>query len=137
MELDLTIVTPDGEAYAGSVDRVVLPGSEGDFGVLPGHERFLSPLRIGEVEIRERTRSLWAAVSDGFAEVTGQHVVVMVETCELADRIDRDRAERARQRRERELAELARTEAEQQRFRVARAGLERAVTRLSVVRKSR
>ena len=61
MPFDLTIVTPEGEAYRGSVERVVLPGSEGEFGVLANHERFLSPLRVGPVEIRKvsnRRRSM-------------------------------------------------------------------------------
>ena len=136
MSLELIIVTPEGEAYAGSVEAVVLPGTEGNFGVLERHERFLTPLRIGEVEIREASRTLYAAVSDGFAEVAGEHVVVMVETCELANQIDRARAERARKRREEELAELQRTQAEEHQFRVARTGLERSVTRLGVVRKA-
>ncbi len=51
MPIALTIVTPEGTRFDGSVDRVVVPGAEGDFGVLPGHERFLSPVRIGELDV--------------------------------------------------------------------------------------
>jgi F-type H+-transporting ATPase subunit epsilon len=61
MPLDLTIVTPSGRAYRGDVDSVVLPGSEGDFGVLPGHERFLSAPRTGEVQIDTGGQKLYAA----------------------------------------------------------------------------
>ena len=53
MSLELTIVTPEGETFSGEVEQVVLPGSEGDFGVLEGHERFLSPLNHGALEIIE------------------------------------------------------------------------------------
>jgi F0F1-type ATP synthase epsilon subunit len=55
VSLELVIVTPTGEVYHGPVATVVLPGTEGDFGVLPGHERFLAPLRIGSSLSRPRT----------------------------------------------------------------------------------
>ena len=42
MALELSIVTPEGQAYDGAVESVVLPGSEGDFGILEGHERLLT-----------------------------------------------------------------------------------------------
>ena len=54
MSIDLTIVTPQGIVFQGPVESVVLPGAEGEFGVLENHERFLSPLRTGEVEIKTR-----------------------------------------------------------------------------------
>lgn len=85
MPLELTIVTPQGEAYSGPVDSVVLPGSEGDFGVLPQHERLLTALRAGEVEIKAPTGTRKATISDGFADVSGSEVVVMVTSCVFAD----------------------------------------------------
>jgi F-type H+-transporting ATPase subunit epsilon len=81
--LDLTIVTPTGEAFQGQVDAVVLPGSEGDFGVLPQHERLLTPLRPGSVEIRTGGVTRRAMVSEGFADVSGTQVVVLVTSCTL------------------------------------------------------
>jgi F-type H+-transporting ATPase subunit epsilon len=83
MPLDLAIVTPQGEAFAGAVDAVVLPGSEGDFGVLPQHERLLTPLRPGPVEIRTAAGTRRATISEGFADVSGTQVVVMVTSCTL------------------------------------------------------
>ncbi len=89
MAFDLTVVTPEGESFRDAVDAVVLPGSEGDFGVLSGHERFLSALRAGEMEIRsERRGSVFAAIADGFAEVNGKAVVVLVDECARGDEID-------------------------------------------------
>ena len=88
MPIELVIVTPHREAFRGRVDAVVLPGSEGDFGVLEGHERFLSPLRLGEVEIRSGAQSRWAAIESGFARVEGQLVSVLVDDCALAEEID-------------------------------------------------
>lgn len=85
MALALSIVTPSGAAFEDEVDGVVLPGSEGDFGVLPDHERFLCPLRIGEVRIERGGETLHAAIGEGFADVSGSAVSVLVETCERAD----------------------------------------------------
>ena len=51
MSIELIVVTPEGQAYEGSIQQVVLPGSEGDFGVLEQHERYLAPLRSGKMEI--------------------------------------------------------------------------------------
>ena len=85
MPLELTIVTPQGEAFRGPVDSVVLPGSEGDFGVLPQHERLLTALREGEVEIKTSAGTRKATISEGFAEVSGSEVVVMVTSCAFAD----------------------------------------------------
>ena len=98
MPIQLTVVTPDGQSYSGSVESVVLPGSEGDFGVLESHERFLAPLRIGPVEIVGAEGSSWAAVSEGFAEVSGERAVVLVDSCRLAEEVDEmeARAERDR-----------------------------------------
>ncbi|HEY8153091.1 MAG TPA: ATP synthase F1 subunit epsilon [Myxococcota bacterium] len=83
MPLDLTIVTPQGEAFHGPVEAVVLPGSEGDFGVLPRHERLLTSLRVGEVEIKTSTGTRRASISEGFADVSGSEVVVMVTSCKF------------------------------------------------------
>jgi F-type H+-transporting ATPase subunit epsilon len=107
MPIALTVVTPEGQAFQGNADAIVLPGSEGDFGVLPGHEAFLSALRIGPMTIRKAGgEELHAAVSKGFAEVHDDHVSVMVATCEFAHEIDRSRAEVARDRVAKQLEEL-------------------------------
>ncbi len=136
MSLALVIVTPEGEVFHGPVEAVLLPGADGDFMVLEGHERFLSPLRIGEVEIRRQgDPPLFAALSEGFAEVTGDEVVVTAEACELASNIDVARAERAQERAERELATAERIQHEQADHGLARAALERAVVRIAVAKR--
>jgi F-type H+-transporting ATPase subunit epsilon len=116
------------------VDSVVLPGSEGEFAVLPNHERFLAPLRVGEVEIRTPADRLLAAIASGFAVVTGDEVAVMVDSCEFARDIDVPRAESARERAERGLAEPG--DPGEDRFEQYRAALERAQNRLAVSRKT-
>ncbi len=136
MPIDLTIVTPEGQAYRDAVEAVVLPGSEGAFGVLAGHERFISPLQSGELEIRAPAGSLFAAVSEGFADVNGEAVTVLVETCELADSIDLARAERARDRAEVELQRLRESGEPEQALAPHEAALARARARVAAARRA-
>ncbi len=104
MGFNLSIVTPEGQAFAGEADSIVLPGIEGDFGVLPDHERFLTPLRVGSLEILTGSSAVIAAVSGGFADVQGDQVTVLADSCELSDAIDVARAEEARARAEEAIA---------------------------------
>ena len=135
MPIELTIVTPEREVYSGPAENVVLPGSEGDFGVLEKHERFLAPLRTGEVEVKIDGESHWAAISDGFAQVTGDRVTVLVDTCELAKEIDVARAEAAKSRAERRIHEVQAGQEEETRLHTYEAALERAVIRIQVAGK--
>ncbi len=135
MPLELVIVTPFGERYRGPVDGVVLPGTEGDFGVLEEHERFLSPLRAGEVVIRTPAGSSYAAIDQGFAEVIGERVTVLVESCEIGGDIDVARAEMARDRAREGLERLG-VDGDQERFAEYETALRRAENRLAVSRKA-
>lgn len=110
MALELVVVTPEGEAFSQAVQQVVLPGEAGRFGVLESHERFLTPLARGPMQIlHDGGRSQWAAISSGFAEVDGKKVVVLVDGCTLASEIDRGAAENRRAEAARQLAALADT----------------------------
>jgi F-type H+-transporting ATPase subunit epsilon len=95
---ELVIVTPHREVYRDRVDSIVLPGSEGEFGVLESHERFLSPLRLGRAEIRKGGQTLHVAIASGFARVEGQAVSILVDSCKLASEIDAAEARAAEQR---------------------------------------
>ena len=91
----LEVVTPEKMLLSQDVDMVIAPGSEGEFGVLPGHCHFLSTLRIGE--LRYQTSDIWHYMSVlwGFAEVTPTKVTVMAEVAEKAEDIDVGRAQQA------------------------------------------
>ncbi|HVG02385.1 MAG TPA: F0F1 ATP synthase subunit epsilon [Nitrospira sp.] len=91
----LEVVTPEKMLLSQEVDMVIAPGSEGEFGVLPGHCHFLSTLRIGE--LRYQTGDIWHYMSVlwGFAEVTPTKVTVMAEVAEKAEDIDIGRAQQA------------------------------------------
>ena len=84
MAIELVVVTPEGEALSETVQQVVLPGEAGEFGVLESHERFLTPLQLGPMEIIRDSGNEWAAITSGFAEVDGTRCVVLVDSCTLA-----------------------------------------------------
>ena len=121
MALELVVVTPEGEAFSEAVLQVVLPGEAGRFGVLESHERFLTPLVRGPMQIvKDGGTTEWAAISSGFAEVDGQKVVVLVDGCALKSGIDRNAAESRRAEAARQLAALpATTENAGERLRLA------------------
>jgi F-type H+-transporting ATPase subunit epsilon len=102
--LTLEIATPTRQVVAETVDEIVIPGSQGYFGVLPGHAAFLTTLGIGELMYRIGREEHYLAVAKGFAEVRNDKVIVLVDTGERPDEIDRSRAERARDRAERRLS---------------------------------
>lgn len=88
----LEVVTPEKLLLSTQVDEVIAPGSEGDFGVLPGHCHFLSGLRIGELRYRIGDVTNHMAVLWGYAEVTPTKVTIMAEIAEKAEDIDVERA---------------------------------------------
>ena len=91
----LEIVTPEKLLLSQEVDEVIAPGSEGEFGVLPGHCHFLSTLRIGELRYRVGDLTNHMAILWGFAEVTPTKVTIMAEIAEKAEDIDIGRAQAA------------------------------------------
>ncbi len=91
----LEVVTPDHRLLSKAVDYVSAPGSEGDFGVLPGHCHFLTTLRIGELHYRVGEQIEYMTVLWGFAEVTPNKVTILAEIAEKAEDINVERAEDA------------------------------------------
>lgn len=90
--LTLQIVTPD-HSFTYEVDEVSLPGSEGDFGVLPGHTPLFSALRTGQMWYRQGSEKHALAVSVGFVEVLPGKVTVIAQVAERAENLDQARAE--------------------------------------------
>ncbi len=88
----MEVVTPEKLLLSQQVDEVIAPGSEGEFGVLPGHCHFLSTLSIGELRYRVGDQTNHMAVLWGYAEVTPNKVTVMAEIAEKAEDIDIERA---------------------------------------------
>lgn len=99
----LEIVTPYGLVVSSKVEEAVIPGSQGDFGVLPGHVPFLTSLRIGELHYRRAKEVHHLALNRGFAEVTPAKTTILADTAESAEEIDLERARAAQARAEEQL----------------------------------
>jgi F-type H+-transporting ATPase subunit epsilon len=91
----LEVVTPEKLLLSQQVDEVIAPGTEGEFGVLPGHAHFLSTLSIGELRYRVGEVTSHMSVLWGFAQVTPTKVTILAEIAEKAEDIDVERAEAA------------------------------------------
>ncbi len=106
-KLTLEIVTPDRALVTEEVDEVQLPGSEGYFGVLPGHTPLLATLQVGEMWYRIGQEKHYLAIAFGFVEVLPDRVTVLAQIAERAQDIDVARAEAAKQRAEERVADVA------------------------------
>ena len=96
--IDLQIVTPERMIVQEQVDEVQIPGSEGYFGVLPGHTPLLASLAVGELWYRKGTEKTYLSIAFGFAEVLPDRVTILARLAERAEEIDIARAEAARTR---------------------------------------
>jgi F-type H+-transporting ATPase subunit epsilon len=94
--LDLQIVTPDRLIVQEQVDEVEIPGSEGYFGVLPGHTPLLAALAVGELWYRKGQEKFYLSIAFGFAEVLPDRVTILARLAERAEDIDIGRPEAAR-----------------------------------------
>lgn len=133
-DLILEIVTPEKMVFSGGVEEVTIPGTEGEFGVLRGHEALLSSVDIGELNFSKDGKKTYYAVNTGYAEVTSGKVTILIETAERSGSIDKDRAQRAKARAEAHLAEIAKDKNNFD-YEKAHAALLRATTRLRVAEK--
>jgi F-type H+-transporting ATPase subunit epsilon len=127
--LHLEIVTPERLAYEDDVDLVVVPGIEGELGILPHHAPLITTLGVGELRIRKGGAEESFAIIGGFLQVRPDKVVVMAETADLASDIDLERAQQARREAERALETAANEPAD---LAAARASLQQALLRIRV-----
>lgn len=132
-QLTLSVVTPEREVVHEQVDEVELPGTEGYFGVLPGHTALLATLGVGRLTYRQGTESRTLAIAFGFAEVLPDRVTVLAQMAERAEEIDLGRATAARDRAAERLSRLE-SDLDYERARVA---LDKASLRLDIAAKAR
>ena len=133
-KLTLEIVTPDRSLVTEQVDEVELPGSQGYFGVLPGHTPLLATLQVGELWYRIGDTKYFLALAFGFAEVLPERVTVLAQIAEKAEEIDVARAEAAKRRAEERVAHSSQADMDFERARVA---LMKSLIRLQVASRAR
>jgi F-type H+-transporting ATPase subunit epsilon len=89
-KLNFALVSPERELFHGDVDQVVVPGSEGDFGVLPNHAPVMSVIKPGALRVINGASERRIFVNGGFADVTPDGLTVLAE--EAIDVADLDAA---------------------------------------------
>ena len=99
-KLLLEIVTPEAKSFSGEVDMVVLPGSEGELGILPMHVPLMTRLLPGEVRILQDGKQTELVVGTGFVEVSQTHVSILTDMAMAETEIDEAAAEEAMKRAE-------------------------------------
>ncbi|MEM7654241.1 MAG: F0F1 ATP synthase subunit epsilon [Pseudomonadota bacterium] len=106
--VEFELVSPEKLMLSEPVDMVVVPGEEGDFGVLPGHAPMISTVRSGVIAVFEgKTVKQRIFVAGGFAEVTPTRCTVLAEVAEPMEGLDRAEVERRISVSQGELAEAA------------------------------
>jgi len=103
--LRLEIVTPETRAYSDDVEFVVLPAIEGEMGVYPMHVPLITSIKPGELVVTKGGKITYLAVGEGFVEVTGEKVSVLVDMAMTEEAIDEKAAEEAVKRAEARLKE--------------------------------
>jgi F-type H+-transporting ATPase subunit epsilon len=127
--LSLEIVTPEQRVLSVQADEVRLPGSDGSFGIRPGHTPVVASLAAGELIYLSGATPHRYAVGEGFAEVSDDHVRVLVEEAIRADEIDPARAATDLKSLQEKLSGLR---PEDPAYAVSRAQVERAAARAFV-----
>ena len=125
----LKIVTPDGLAYDGMAEEVIVRTTSGDIGILAGHINCVAPLGMGRATFIIEGQKRYAACIGGLLSVSGGAVTLVPTTFEWADDIDAERAGRAEQRAKDVLADKTASNTD---LVVAEAKLKRALVRKSV-----
>lgn len=96
--LKFKIVTPERVLLEKDIDSLTVPTQTGEITVLTNHIPLVSNIKPGELRFKDKTGETIMAVSSGFLEVRpNNEVVILADTAELANEIDLDRAEKARQ----------------------------------------
>jgi len=94
-KLLLEIVTPEAKTFSQDVDMVVLPGVEGELGILPMHVPLMTRLLPGEVRITQGEKHIELVVGTGFVEVTQTKVSILTDMAMSDAEVDESAAEEA------------------------------------------
>lgn len=133
MTIRCEIVSQDRTVFERDVDIVVLPGTDGEMGILPNHAPLLSTIQLGVIKVRYNNQEELFTVTGGLVEVQPDIVTILADAAENVEEINVARAEEARQRAARQLEEgpPAGTDA----YLAAEAALRRSSLRLEAARR--
>lgn len=128
-EFELEITTPERRFFKEPVQMVVLPGENGELGVLAGHAPLVLVLKSGSVRIKKNDEWSECVTADGYAMVDRKRVLLLCQMAEWPDEID-ERLAREEEQREKEKLRQAQSKRE---FIITRASLAHAMARLRVL----
>jgi F-type H+-transporting ATPase subunit epsilon len=131
--LKLEILTPEAVVYSDEVDMVMLPGVEGQMGILPHHVRLMTQLVPGEIIVRKEGHAESLAIGEGLVEVTGRSVSILTAMAVAADKIDEAAVQEAYERAAARLREKLSSEE----IASVNAALTRSLAQLRVKRRRR
>jgi F-type H+-transporting ATPase subunit epsilon len=132
--LKLEIITPEAKIFEGDVESVLLPGADGEMGILPQHMALVAELNAGELRIVQNGRTQVLAIGEGFAEITGDSVGVLTDGAVNEKDIDEQAAEAAVKRAE-ELLKSNTLEGEE--LEATQAALARSLVQINIKRRRR
>jgi F-type H+-transporting ATPase subunit epsilon len=135
MPIRCEIVSQDRMVFQGDVDIVVLPGTDGEMGILPHHAPLLTTLKYGFIKVRTKTDEEVFTVAGGVAEIQPDIVTVLADAAENVAEIDVARAEAARQHAEVALTQVKPSDADA--YADLEAALRRSSLRLDAVKRYR
>jgi F-type H+-transporting ATPase subunit epsilon len=95
MTLTVRVVAPDKTVWDAEADEVILPSTTGQLGILTGHAPLLTALDTGVMRVRSNKNWVPIALLGGFAEVENNEVIVLVNSAERGDTIDKAKAQAA------------------------------------------
>jgi F-type H+-transporting ATPase subunit epsilon len=92
MTLTVRVIAPDKTVWDSSAEEVILPSTTGQLGILTGHAPLLTALDIGVMRVRSGKEWVPIALMGGFAEVENNELIILVNSAERGDKIDRETA---------------------------------------------
>jgi F-type H+-transporting ATPase subunit epsilon len=135
-EFSVSLVTPDGAAYEGDAEMIIVPGAAGEIGVLARHAPLIATLKAGSTRVHvSQNEVLEFATGPGFFEVLQDRAIALVDDAVKADDIDEVRAREQLEAAQKELAEIESGESTADRWQVEQR-IRHAENQLSVVGRS-
>jgi F-type H+-transporting ATPase subunit epsilon len=134
MPIKLEIVTPEASIFSDEVDSVVLPGYDGEIGVLPAHAPLVTTLQVGELRYTKSGKTTELAVGEGLVEVTGSTTRVLTDMALNTDEIDEKAVEDALERAKKSLENIKPGE-QQEEVAAVMAMIQRSTAQLHLKRK--
>ena len=131
-ELNLEIITPEKPIFKDQVDVITVPGTLGGFQILKDHAPLISSFEIGVIKVKKDSSETYYTTAGGTVEVDNNKVLILADSIEKVEQIDKDRAEQAKERAEERLRKKHEEDIDEAR---ARGALNRALNRLNAVKK--